>query len=115
MPLGWTTDDLQANVVLFALNGRLILGDDLQRLKKALETRARVAGTVVVLDLSRVDFADSSGIGVLLYVNGVARNAGSKLRLAAATRRILDVLRLTHTDRVLTIDPDVDISLGQSI
>jgi anti-anti-sigma factor len=112
MSLAWTTEDPQPNVVLFELHGRLTCGDELQQLKKALEARARDAGVVLVLDLSGVEHADSSGIGVLLYLDGSARTAGSKLRLAGATRRLLDLLRLTHTDKILTLDADVDISLS---
>ena len=113
MALAWTTETPQPNVVLFELHGRLVYGDDLQQLKKLLEAQARAAGDVLVLDVSGIDYADSSGIGFLLYIDGCANTAGSKLRIASATRRLLDVLRLTHTDKILTLDSDVDISLSQ--
>ena len=115
MALAWTTEDPYPKVVFVTLKGRLISGDELHQLKKMLDAQVAKAGVVVVLDLSQVEHADSSGIGVLLYVNGAARAAGSELRVAGATRRIRDVLRLTHTDKVLTLDDDIDISLSHCV
>ena len=71
-------------------------------------------GIILILDLSNVEYLDSSGLGVLLYLNGVAEDAGSALRVAGATRRVLEVIKLAHTDKILTLDPDVASSLSHS-
>jgi anti-sigma B factor antagonist len=102
------------NVILVELNGRLVFGDDLQALKTQLASMAGEREVVLILDLSKVEYADSSGLGVLLYLDGIAQGAGSRLRLAGTTRRLLDVLKMTHTDKILTLDPDVGYSLSHS-
>jgi anti-sigma B factor antagonist len=83
----------------------------------ALLKRCSSAGErdlILILDLSNVEYADSSGLGVLLYLDGVAQQAGSKLRLAGVTRRILELFQMTHTDKILIIDRDVASSLSHS-
>jgi anti-sigma B factor antagonist len=100
------------NVILAELKGRLVYGDDLQLLKTQLMSLAGEREIVLILDLSQVEYADSSGLGVLLYLDGVAQKAASVLRLAGTTKRLLDVLQMTHTDKILTLDPDVATSLS---
>lgn len=55
----------------------------------------------VVVDLSAVDFMDSSGLGALVSCLKSARQAGGDLRIAAPSPQVLMVLRLSNLDRVL--------------
>ena len=63
-------------------------------------------GTRVVVDLSAVEFIDSSGLGALISGLKVARQAGGDLRIAAPTRQVITVLELTNLNRVLRAHPD---------
>ncbi len=114
MGLEWVTRRPKQDVILVELNGRLAYGDELQALKKQLASSAGERGLNLILDLSKVVYADSSGLGVLLYLDGVAREAGSKLRLAGITRRLLELFQMTHTEKEFTIDRDVATSLSYS-
>jgi anti-sigma B factor antagonist len=114
MGLKWVTRRSKQDVILVELNGRLAYGDELQGLKTQLASSAGERDLILILDLSNVEYADSSGLGVLFYLDGVAQEAGSKLRLAGVTRRILELFQMTHTDKVLTIDRDVASSLSHS-
>lgn len=67
------------------------------------EGHARLA-----LDLSRVEFIDSSGLGALVSGLKTARTAGGDLRLVAATEQVAGVLRLTNLDRILRVYPGPD-------
>jgi anti-sigma B factor antagonist len=102
------------DVILVEVNGRLVQSDDLQLLKSQLISLASERQVMLILDLSNVEYADSSGLGVLLYLDGVTQEAGSTLRLAGATRRLVDVIKMTRTDKILTLDPDVASSLSHS-
>ena len=102
------------DVILAELNGRLVQSDELQALKSELASLAGEQGMTLILDLSQVAYADSAGLGVMLYVDGLAQQFGSTLRLAGATRRLLEILKMTHTDKALTLDPDVASSLKHS-
>jgi anti-sigma B factor antagonist len=55
----------------------------------------------VVVDLSQIDFMDSSGLGALIGCLKLARQAGGDLRIAAPTPQVSMVLKLSNLDRVL--------------
>jgi anti-anti-sigma factor len=111
--LGSVVQRPKKGVVLAQLKGRMTFGKDLQGVKADLAPLAAERETILILDLSNVESADSSGLGVLLYLNGIAEEAGSTLRLAGATRRLLELLKITHADKVLTLDADVSSSLSR--
>ncbi|MET0990717.1 MAG: STAS domain-containing protein [Glaciihabitans sp.] len=57
----------------------------------------------VVVDLSGVDFVDSSGLGALVACLKSTRQAGCDLRIAAPGKQVLMVLKLSNLDRVFPI------------
>lgn len=73
-----------------------------------MDVRALIdqGATDLVLDMSEVDFMDSSGLGALV---GVAKYLGSAgtVRLAGVRDGVGKVLRITRLDKVLTIDDAV--------
>lgn len=62
-------------------------------------------GGAVTLDLSRVLFMDSSGLGAVITVLKTMPN-GRDLRLWGLTANVIRVFRLTHMDSVFTILDD---------
>lgn len=68
----------------------------------------------LLVDLSRITFLDSTGLGVL--VGGVRRltDAGGTLNLVVTDARILQVLSLTGLRRVLPVFPSRAEALAQS-
>lgn len=66
----------------------------------------------VVLDLSRVTFLDSSGLGAVVAAMKQI-GEGRKLELAGLTMNVEKVFQLTRMDTIFTIHPDVaDLGLG---
>ncbi|WP_112311675.1 STAS domain-containing protein [Pseudogemmobacter bohemicus] len=65
----------------------------------------------VIMDLSRVNFLDSSGLGAIVAVMKLLAPA-RKLELAGLTPTVEKVFRLTRMDSVFTIHPDVARGLG---
>lgn len=55
----------------------------------------------IVVDLSAVDFIDSSGLGALIGGLKAARQEGGDLRIACAGDQVKAVLKLTNLDRIL--------------
>ncbi|MEM6636980.1 MAG: STAS domain-containing protein [Pseudomonadota bacterium] len=60
----------------------------------------------IVLDLSRVDFVDSSGLGAVVAAMKLV-GADRKLELAGLTPTVAKVFRLTRMENVFTIYPTV--------
>ncbi|MFN3707641.1 STAS domain-containing protein [Microcella sp.] len=71
--------------------------------------RARVA-----VDLSGVEFIDSSGLGALISGLKTTRQAGGDLRIAGANEQVKLVLSLTNLERVLTPYDSVEIAYGDA-
>jgi anti-sigma B factor antagonist len=65
----------------------------------------------VVMDLSEVDFMDSSGLQVLLNLRKELTARGGELVLACDRAPVLDLFRLTGLDRVCAVVPSVDAAL----
>ncbi len=65
----------------------------------------------VVMDLSRVEFLDSSGLGaVVAAMNQLGPDR--HLDLAGLTPTVAKVFRLTRMDRIFRIHPDLDAALA---
>jgi len=62
------------------------------------------AGADVVIDLSDLQFIDSTGLGVLVTAGGRARERGHRIRLRAPGQNVASTLSVTGLDRVFTIE-----------
>ncbi|HLJ76651.1 MAG TPA: STAS domain-containing protein [Acidobacteriaceae bacterium] len=75
---------------------------------KALEAQIQelmLQGVVnIVLDLSKVDYVDSAGLGVLMHAYNKLHQKGGSLRLCGVQPRLRKILHTTHTDTLLPVD-----------
>jgi anti-sigma B factor antagonist len=97
---------------VFRLTGRMTLG---MRLREVESKISEVAGNGVqklILDLSAIEFLDSAGLGVLMILYGNMKVRGGQLRVVAPGAKVLDVLKMTHTDSILPIDPSLETALA---
>lgn len=61
----------------------------------------------IVIDLSAVEFLDSTGLGVMVKALKWAREAGGGLRVVATSERIVKVFRITGLDEVMALSDSV--------
>jgi anti-sigma B factor antagonist len=76
--------------------------------KSRIDDLIREGRTRLIVDLARVEFVDSSGLGALIGGLKSARGAGGDLRIANAGAQVVAVLGLTNLDRILTPYPSVE-------
>jgi anti-anti-sigma factor len=86
---------------------RLIVGGDVDlttagRFEQALQRAEQAAGSVVI-DLSRVEFFDSTGLQILLDADVRARQNGHRLVVVAGDGEAARVLELTQVTEQLTV------------
>lgn len=67
----------------------------------------------LVVDLGRVDFIDSTGLGVLVGALNRSRELGGTLHLVCAQERVLKLLRITGLDQVFVVLPSVEAVLAE--
>src|SRR3990170_2653619 len=87
---------------LIAISGELDLAAT-PELSTVLLIAAGSPGVLVVLDLVRVAFIDSSALGTLLKAGGEIEAAGKRLRVVCAdgpVRRLLEMTNLTNRFRL---------------
>ncbi len=75
--------------------------------EQLLESSRQVAGTLLV-DLSEVNYMDSSGVGTLVYVKREIERAGGRITLCGLQPRVRSVFEITHLDKFFTIVGSVD-------
>lgn len=78
----------------------LEIGEDLYRLVDEQDKR------MLVLDFERVQYLSSQAIGIVLTLNKKLTGLkGSKLVLCGVGERLMQLVKITRLDRVLTIKP----------
>lgn len=76
-------------------------------------TRLRATNSPVTLDLSHLDFIDSTGLHLLVRMVGDARIKHWQLRIEPdVAPQVMSVFRLVHLDRFLAQDDRPPISRG---
>lgn len=75
-----------------------------ERLIEVIEGGARQ----VIVDLGRVDFLDSTGLGVLVGALKRLRAVNGALRLVCGKEPLLKIFRITALDQVFPIFPSVE-------
>ncbi|RMH41719.1 MAG: anti-sigma factor antagonist [Alphaproteobacteria bacterium] len=66
----------------------------------------------VVIDMAKVEFLDSSGLGAIVAVLKALTPSGKSVALAGLSETVAKVFRLTRMDRVFTIFEDVGAALN---
>ena len=69
--------------------------------------------TQIVVDMSGVEFCDSTGMNVLLAAHRAATERGGQLALAAPRPSVRKILEVTGLQSVFTIHDDVPAVTGQ--
>jgi anti-anti-sigma factor len=111
--VGMAIEHLGDDVVVVRLTGELdisVAEPAGQRIARAVPNSARG----VVLDMTELDFIDSSGVSMLF---GLARRVGShrqELRVVApAGKTVARVLEIVEFERAARVHPDVESAVAQ--
>lgn len=78
------------------------------RLREVLLGAVRQLEGRLLVDLSGVEYMDSSGVGTLVFVKREVERAGGRLVLLGLRPRVRSVLEITHLEKFFTIARSVD-------
>lgn len=93
---------LNRGVMLVQLIGRVVL-DECDRIKQSILPLMAREVSMINLDLSRVDFIDSAGLGVLLALKTNATKTRSGLALLSPSTGVADILVVSKLESVFDI------------
>ena len=80
------------------------ISDDFRKMINDLVDQGK---TRLVIDMEKTDFMDSSGLGALVSRIAATRANHGDVRLAAPSPFILNLLKMTHLDKVFKCFDDV--------
>jgi anti-sigma B factor antagonist len=92
---------MAGNVAIIAIDGDITLnkgGDVL--LKDKVQSLIQQGTKNIVIDLSRVAYVDSAGLGQLVQAYATTKNKGGALKLVNVTKKLKDLLVVT---KLLTV------------
>lgn len=93
---------MHQDVYVIVFQGELDMYNS-HRARNALQGVMDRGARKLVLNLSRVSYIDSSGIGILLYCHMMTRKTERELRIVGMNRKVLRVMELTKLLGVLPI------------
>ena len=95
-----------SQVTFLDIRGRIVLGDEVHRLRDAVHNLIAEGKKKIILNLADVDYIDSSGVGELVGAFTTVRNAGGELKLLNLSQKVRDVLYVTKLYTVFDIRDD---------
>jgi anti-sigma B factor antagonist len=93
-------------IVILDLDGRITVGPGAGALRDTIAALANAGTRNVVLNLARVDYIDSTGLGALVICATSLRKKGGNVKLLNLNRRNIELLVMTKLATVFEIFND---------
>lgn len=107
MIVDFTTRQIEPDITLVELTGRLTLGNRLTEVEHAINDCIEKGSRKLALDLTNLTFMDSSGIGMVMVCAGRIREVGGHMHIVGAQGHVKKVLELTQIHQVIPMVPDL--------
>lgn len=108
MVLSLRTRKSEPDITIIELTGRITLGRESSQIETNVVKLLNEGARNLVMDLSKVDYIDSTGIGIIAYCFGKITQAGGRCRVAGARGLVMDLFRITRLESVIQFFPDVE-------
>jgi anti-sigma B factor antagonist len=93
-------------ITVLELAGRITVGDEASALREKCAALAAAGKRNVILEMSGVDFVDSTGLGALVICATSLRKNGGNVKLLNVNRRNIELLVMTKLATVFEIFTD---------
>jgi anti-sigma B factor antagonist len=87
-----------------------VLGYEAQEFQDAILDSLDKNASVIIVDLSRVKFISSWGIGMLIHGLATTTNRGKSFKIVGLADNVMDVFKKVKIDTVLNIYKTVDMA-----
>ena len=108
MTLSLTTRRHGTDIVVVELAGRITLGRESGQIEARMLKLLGDGTRKIVIDLSKVDYIDSTGIGKIAYCFGKITQVGGQARVSGAHGLVMDLFRITRLDTAIKFFPDAN-------
>ena len=94
---------LESGIAVITISGRLAMGGETERLDAAVKGLIQKEQKNFIFDISKLDYVDSSGIGMLVSCLTNVRKAGGELKVVGANPRIRRIFAMTGVDTMMPL------------
>ncbi len=84
-----------ANVIIIDVDGKIVLGEGDVEIKKTVDNLLERGNKNILLNLAKVPYLDSAGLGEIIRCFTALRKSGGNFKLLSPNRRIIDLLTIT--------------------
>ena len=102
----------RSNLTILDIEGAIKLGESAEFFSQTLENVLRHESTNVVIDFTRINYIDSTGLGELIGYLSKFSGEQRQVILVNPSDRILKLLRVVRLDKVFKIFPDEDSAVA---
>jgi anti-sigma B factor antagonist len=83
------------DVIIIDVEGKVLLGEGDVEIKKAVDDFLKLGHKKILLNLSKVPYLDSAGLGEIIRCFTALRKNGGDFKLLSPNKRIMDLLSIT--------------------
>jgi len=106
MVLSLTTRTTNEGVSIIELSGRITIGRESSQIEANVVRLLNDGARKIVIDLSQIEYIDSTGIGIIAYCFGKVTQSGGQCRVSGAKGLVMDLFRITRLENVIQFFPD---------
>lgn len=99
MPVKMTNSEVDG-VSVVRLDGRIVLGEESNSLRERLKGLVAEGKKKIVLNMAKITYIDSAGLGTLVAAHVSAKTQGASVRLCHLGQKFHEVLQMT---KLLTV------------
>jgi anti-sigma B factor antagonist len=93
-------------IAILDLDGRLTVGGEMATYREAVKTLIDAGKRSIILNMAKVDYVDSTGLGALVMTYTTLNKAGGKIKLLNLTRRSIELLVMTKLTTIFEVFDD---------
>ena len=93
-------------IAILDLDGRLTVGNEMSSYRETMKTLIDAGKRSIILNLAKVDYVDSTGLGALVMTYTTLNKAGGKIKLLNLTRRSIELLVMTKLTTIFEVFDD---------
>jgi len=90
-------------ITILDLKGKLVVGESCTQLREAINDQVAQGDKQLLLDLSGVDYIDSTGLGSMVICYTTLQKTGGTMKLVNLNRRNLELMLLTKLSTIFQI------------
>jgi len=84
------------DIVVIDVEGKILLGEGDVEIKRAVDDLLKKGTKYILLNLAKVPYIDSAGLGEIIRCFTALRRNGGSLKLLSPNERVIDLLNITN-------------------